>query len=304
MRVPVRGYRRAMDDAVDALVVGAGPAGLSAALWLARHRCRTLVADRGEPRNRWVDASYGYLGFDGEAPEALLRAGRQELQRYPEVEFAPVGVRSLHHLDGGFEAELDGRRLRAAAVIVATGVVDAVPPLAGLREHYGKQVFVCPLCDGYEVRGGRVVVLGAGGQVDAFATELLRWASEVTVVPLIGERPPEAVAPPATHATSPARAVIGDARGITGVELTDGRRVDCEVIFLRSEITPVTDLAIHLGCRCNDEGLLEVDAEGRTSIECVYAAGDCTPGPQLVQIAAAEGARAGLHCARRLMAQR
>src|SRR5215213_3495183 len=144
---------------VDALVIGGGPAGLSAALWLARLRCRTLVADRGEPRNRWVDASYGYLGFDGEPPSALLDAARRDLARYREVEIAPVGVRRLHRSDGHFDAELDDRRVRAAAVVVATGVVDTVPPLPGLREHYGKHVFVCPLCDGYEVRDRDVAVL-------------------------------------------------------------------------------------------------------------------------------------------------
>jgi thioredoxin reductase len=291
-----------MDDAVDVLVVGGGPAGLSAALWLGRHRCRTLVADRGEPRNRWVEASYGYLGFDGAAPDALLRAGRDELRRYPEVELAAVGVRSVHRVDGGFEAELDDRRLRTAAVVVATGVVDAVPPLAGLREHYGKHVFVCPLCDGYEVRDRRVVVLGAGGRVGAFASELLHWASEVTVVPLGDERPRDAISPPVVYAESPARTITDDERGITGIALADGRRVECDAIFLRSDITPVNELAVHLGCACNEEGLLEVDAEGRTSVDCVYAVGDCTPGPQLVQIAAAEGARAGLHCARQVMA--
>jgi thioredoxin reductase len=162
MPVPARGYGTAMDDVVDALVVGGGPAGLSAALWLARHRCRTLVADRGEPRNRWVDVSHGYLGFDGEPPAALIRAGRSELRRYPEVELASTGVRSIHRIDRGFEAELDDRRLRTAAVVIATGVADVVPPLDGLWKHYGKHVFVCPLCDGYEMRDRPVVVLGAG----------------------------------------------------------------------------------------------------------------------------------------------
>jgi thioredoxin reductase len=299
------GYGEAMAASdVDALVIGGGPAGLSAALWLARLRCRTLVADRGEPRNRWADRTYGYLGFDGQPPGALLDAGRAELRRYEEAELAPVGARSLHRADGHFEAELDDRRVRAAAVIVATGVVDAVPPLAGLREHYGTQVFVCPLCDGYEMRGRAVAVVGAGGNAGAFAQELLRWASDVTVVPLGDERPTDAVTRPARLADAPARAVLDAGDRLTAVELRDGERVPCDAVFLRSEVIGVTDLATHLGCELTDEGLLQVDEEGRTTVDCVYAAGDCTPGPHLVQVAAAQGARAGLHCAQQLVARR
>jgi thioredoxin reductase len=291
-------------QAVDVLVIGGGPAGLSAALWLARHRVRTLVADRGEPRNRWVDATFGYLGFDGEPPDALLRAGRRELARYEEAEVAPIGVRTVHRADGHFEAELDDRRLRAGAVVVATGVVDAVPPLRGLAAHYGKQVFVCPLCDGYEVRDRKVVVLGAGGSVSAFAAELLRWASEVTVVPLGDEVPDEPVEVPVRSASAPARDIVDGDDGISAVELGDGTRVECDAVFLWSGNTAVADLAAHLGCELTDEGLVRVDEHGRTTAECVWAAGDCTPGPQLVQLAAAEGARVGLHCAQQIIANR
>src|SRR4051794_35051211 len=278
---------------VDALVIGGGPAGLSAALWLARHRCRTLVADRGEPRNRWVDASYGYLGFDGAPPGALLEAGREELARYDEAELAPVGVRGVHRADGGFDAELDDRRVHARAIVIATGVVDDVPPLGGLWRHYGKQVFVCPLCDGYEQRDRRVAVLGAGGPAGAFAQELLQWAKEVTVVPLGDERPTDVVEPPVRQAPARALEIVDDADGIAGVTLVDGRRVECDGVFLRTEHTAVADLAVHLGCELTDEGLVRVDADGRTTVDCVYAAGDCTPGPQLALLAAAEGARVG-----------
>jgi thioredoxin reductase len=289
---------------VDALVVGGGPAGLSAALWLARHRFTTLVADRGEPRNRWVSSSFGYLGFDNESPHALLLAGRAELGRYDEVEVAEVGVRSLHRTGDRFDAELDDRRVRAAAVVVATGVVDDVPPLAGLREHYGKDVFVCPLCDGYEIRDRKVAVLGASGTAGAFANELLRWATEVTVVPLGTEVAADDIEPPVRSVTAPARAIVDGADGIRGIELDDGEQVECDAVFLRSRVTGVSDLATHLGCELTDEGLVRVDEHGRTCIDMLYAAGDCTPGPQIVQLAAAEGAVAGLHCAQQLTMRR
>ena len=293
-----------MEPELDALVVGGGPAGLAAALWLGRLRCRTLLADRGEPRNRWVDASFGYLGFDGQPPDALLEAGRKDLSRYAEVQQVTTGVRMLHRDGACFVAELDEGRVRAASVVLATGVVDAVPPLEGLREHYGRQVFVCPMCDGYEVREQRVAVLGAGGPAGAFAEELLRWAAHVTVVPLAEEAPTDEMPRAVTLADAPGRAVHGADGDAVVLELLDGRRVDCDAIFLRSETTGVTELGAHLGCDLDDDGLFVVDGDGRTSVTGVYAAGDCTPGPQLVQLAAAEGARAGLQCAQEVAARR
>ena len=293
-----------MTDAahIDVLVVGGGPAGLAAALWLGRHRFTTVVADRGEPRNRWVDTSFGYLGFDNQPPTALLDAGREDLSRYPSVTLIPVGVRAIHRDDGGFEVELDDRRLRSSAVVFATGVTDVVPPLPGLRERYGTDVFVCPLCDGYEIRNKEVVVLGAGGSAGEFAEELVHWASKVTVVPLGDERPRDAAPEGVEFVTTPAAELVGSPE--LGVVLSDGSTVSCGAVFLRSECRAVTDLAAHLGCALDDEGLLVVDDDGCTSVPDVYAAGDCTPGPQIVQIAAAEGTRAGLRCAQELMARR
>ncbi|MEN3271882.1 MAG: hypothetical protein V7636_643 [Actinomycetota bacterium] len=288
----------------DVVVVGGGPAGLASALWLGRHRFRTVVVDRGEPRNRWVDETFGYLGFDATPPDELLRAARRDLERYPEVTRITSGVRAAHRQADRFLVEADDEQLDAAAIVFATGVVDAVPPLPGLREHYGTSVFVCPLCDGYEVAGTRVAVLGAGGTAGAFAAELLRWARCVTVVPLGEERPTDDLPSSVSMAPARATAVEGTTSGIDRIALSDGSAVPTEVIFLRSDTIAVTDLAAHLGCDRNDEGLLVVDADGCTSLPRVYAAGDCTPGPQLVQVAAAEGARAGLHCARTLMADR
>jgi thioredoxin reductase len=290
-------------ERVDVVIIGGGPAGLAAALWLGRHRFRTVVADRGEHRNRHVDATFGYLGFDGAAPAELLAAGRRDLERYPDVRLLECGARSVHRHNGEFAVELDDGVVAASALIFATGVRDAIPPLPGLRHHYGKAAFVCPLCDGYEVRGQRVAVLGAGGTAGAFAAEMQQWASDVTIVPLGEERPDDELQDSTRLATAPAVAIVGTER-VERVELADGSSVECDALFLRSETRGVTDLAAHLGCETDDEGLLVVDADGQTSVQHVYAAGDCTPGPQIVQLAAAEGARAGLHCAQTLMAMR
>ncbi|MGQ0744328.1 MAG: NAD(P)/FAD-dependent oxidoreductase [Acidimicrobiales bacterium] len=304
----------AESEAVDALVVGGGPAGLAAGLWLARHRFKTLVVDRGEPRNRWVEASFGYLGFDGQAPEALLAAGRDHLAGYPEAELVEARVEAIEAVDGAFVADLDRpppgdgghrrRRVTARALVLATGVADRVPPLEGLRPLYGKCVFVCHLCDGYEVKDQEVAVLGAAGNAGAFATELLRWASRVIVVPLGGEGPTDTIPERAQMASAAASAVVGSDGVLDHIALADGSRVECDAIFLRSETVAVTHLARQLGCALDSDGLVMVDAEGATTVERVYSAGDATPGPQIVQVAAAEGARAGLACAQALMVGR
>jgi thioredoxin reductase len=291
------------DTDLDVLVVGGGPAGLAAGLWLGRHRFDTVIADRGEHRNRGVEASFGYLGFDGRSPRDILDAGVEELRRYPSVQLVTSGVRTVHRDGDGFCAELDDRIVRSSSVIFATGVSDGVPPLPGLRDHFGTSVFVCPLCDGYEVRDRHVAVLGAGGAAADFAEELLRWTSRITIVPLAGEAPTGDVPDDVTVATHSASEVIGADR-LEGVKLEDGTTVACDAIFLRSPKAPHTDLAAHLGCDLDADGLIVTDDDGCTSIPDVYAAGDCTPGPQIVQVAAAKGARAGLRCAQTLMSRR
>ena len=284
---------------IDVLVVGGGPAGLAAALWLGRHRLTTLVADLGEQRNRFVEASFGYLGFDTANPTDLIDAGRAELARYPSVELRAKGVRAVHRDGDSFRAELDDGRVCASALILASGVRDVVPRLPGLDRHFGSSVFVCPLCDGYECRDQDVVVLGAGGPMGAFAEELLQWTPSIVVVPLGDERPVDALPEGVRMTERPAAHVIGTDRA-EAIELDDGTRIDCGAIFFRSDTIPATEFAIHLGCDIDRDGLVVTDAEGRSSIEGVYAAGDCTAGPRIVQVAAADGARAGLACAQAL----
>src|SRR5512133_1136066 len=146
----------------DVAIVGGGPAGLSAALMLGRCRRRVLVCDLGQPRNRWSHALHGYLTRDGVPPSRLTELGRAELTQYG-VECRAIGVVGVTWCDDQFRVELgDGSEVRSRFLLLATGVVDDLPAIRGLDACYGRSVFHCPYCDGWEVRDRRLGVVGVG----------------------------------------------------------------------------------------------------------------------------------------------
>lgn len=299
--------REDVEDVQDVVVVGGGSAGLSAGLWLGRYRRRTLVLDSGEHRNRWADQAHGYLGCDPVDPGQLLEAARQQVGRYPTVELR-AGRATSARVDGeGFRVDLDdGSVLAARRLVLATGVVDELPDVDGFFDHYGTTVFHCPTCDGFEARDKRVVVIGWAEQVAGFALGLLDWAASITIV-TDGHRfdgDDEHRDALTRHRvdvrTDQAVALVGAPGALEGVRLVSGGVLPAEQVFFSLRHRPASDLAEQLGCHFTDEGCVEVDDRGETSVPGVYAAGDMTPGVQLLQVAAAKGAVAGVHCAQSL----
>ncbi|HSH22655.1 MAG TPA: NAD(P)/FAD-dependent oxidoreductase [Acidimicrobiales bacterium] len=288
----------------DAVVVGGGPAGLSAATWLARYRRRTLVLDAGEHRNRTVEATHGYFTRDGESPSSILHAATADLDAYECIERRDGEVVDIDGECGAFRVRTgDGPAIETRRVVLATGVVDAVPDLEGFDEHYGASVFHCPSCDGYEAAERHVVVLGWNAQVAGFALELLDWASSVTVVTdgrrFEGDdREHEAMADHGvTLVEDDAVALVGDRGDLRSVRLSGGNELPCGMAFFSLGHQPRTQLAEKLGCERTGEGNLVVDEHGQTTVSGVYAAGDVTPGFQLLQVATAKGTTAGVGCA-------
>jgi thioredoxin reductase len=295
----------------DAVVVGGGPAGLSAATWLARYRRSVVVLDSGEYRNRWVHRSHGYLGADPQDPMRLLQRARDELGRYETVQVRPHRATAAGRDGSGrFVVSTEGGELVALRLVLATGVVDAFPEVDGFLDHYGTSVFHCPTCDGYEARDQRVVVLGWNEHVAGFALGLLDWAAGITVVtedrPFEGEE---------RHRAGLARhgvALIEDdavsfegGRGDLGaVHLASGVRLPADLVFFSIANHPRNELAAQLGCALTPEGCMVVDDEGCTTVPGVYAAGDVTPGIQLAAVAAGKGTVAGVSCAASLRGER
>ena len=288
----------------DAVVVGGGPAGLSAATWLARYRRSVVVLDSGEYRNRWVHRSHGYLGADPQDPMRLLERGRADLARYETVQLRPHRATAVQRDGAGrFVVSTDRESLVALRLVLATGVVDGFPEVDGFVDHYGKSVFHCPTCDGYEARDKRVVVLGWSEHVAGFALGLLDWAAELTIV--TEDRPFEGDDHHREALERHGVAVVeddavsfeGEGGDLRAVRLASGVRLPADLVFFSIAHHPRNELAAQLGCALTPEGCLVVDDEGCTSVPGVYAAGDVTPGIQLAAVAAGKGTVAGVSCA-------
>ncbi|MDQ1686071.1 MAG: hypothetical protein QOC82_2808 [Frankiaceae bacterium] len=291
----------------DAVVVGGGPAGLAAATWLARYRRDVVLVDAGEQRARPVEWSHGYLGRDPQRPLDLIAIARTQLLGYSTTSDIVGSVVSARRDGEHFVLELDdGRELTTLRVVLATGVVDACPDIDGFAEHYGASAFHCPACDGYDAQDRDVVAYGWDERLVGFAASLLNWARSVTVLTgghrFAGDEACQDVL--SRHdievVETPAVRMLGSRGELTGIELADGRVVPAELLFFSVDHTPRADLARALGCRIDDEGYVEIDGNGATSVEGVYAAGDLVPGLQLVQVAAAQGTAAGIAAARSL----
>jgi thioredoxin reductase len=290
---------------VDVCVVGAGPAGLAAATWLGRYRRTTVVLDSSEHRNRGVAQAHGYLGSDPVNPADLLERARRDLNQYSDVTIRRTKVLSAQcGVDGLFSLRLsDEEEIHAKRVIFATGVRDAFPDIENFFDFYGKTVFHCPSCDGYEARDQTVVVFGWSANVAGFARGLLEWAANVRVVtdgrPFEGERNHRRQLEDLGIAVveDEVDELCGADGDLEAVRLRAGGVLPCTRAFFSIAHHPRTQLAEQLGCELTGEGCLAVDHEGRTSVPGVYGAGDMTPGMQNVQTAAAEGAQAGTACA-------
>ncbi|MGI8618732.1 MAG: NAD(P)/FAD-dependent oxidoreductase, partial [Gemmatimonadaceae bacterium] len=281
----------------DVAIVGGGPAGLSAAIWLARYERSVVVVDSGDPRNWETRGVNGFLGLPTIKPPDLRASGRDECRRY--------GVQLIDHevctaRQGGnssFALELaDGRALSAKRLLLAIGVKDVWPGIPGLAACYGESAHVCPDCDGYEAKGKKTVVIGTGRRAVGMALALANWTDEIIICTNCGaqdltkemlERLQALNIPVLCERV---QSVASSDSDVSCIQLEGGMQLDCERIFFSLGQHPADDLGAQLKCERDEAGLIVVNEGQRTSIENVYAAGDITPGPQLAIAAAAAGA--------------
>jgi len=282
----------------DVVVVGAGPAGLSAALILGRCLRRVLVCDTGAPRNAASHALHGFLTRDGIAPAELLRIGREQLARYETVELRRAEIVDAIPRDGGFDVVLQsGALVSCRKLLLATGVVDQLPTVDGFAPLFGRSAFHCPYCDGWEVRGQPLVVYGKGRSGRGLALELRVWSNDIV---LCSDGPAELDADERNQLTRNGIAVheeqIARLEGRNGllerVRFVDGSMIERRALFFILGERQHSDLAARLGCQLTWRGSIWTDRYEATSVPGLYVAGDASRAVQLAIVAAAEGAEA------------
>lgn len=290
----------------DVLIIGAGSAGLSAALTLGRCLRRVLVADGGPPRNEQSPGVHGFFTRDGVRPAELLRLGQQELKPYDTVEVRSLHIAELVREGKGFRATGYGTAddapatITARRVLLATGVADILPPLPGFRELWGRGVLHCPYCHGWEVRQQPLAVFGQGRTVTGLALLVSRWSRDVVIV----TNGPGHLTPNARRRLrrekigvreEPIKGLIGTpGRDLRCIQFEDGSELERTALFLHAPQHQRTPLAANLGARITRKGAVWVDSKLHTSIPGLYAAGDTKPGAQQAILAAADGNHAAI----------
>lgn len=293
----------------DCIVIGAGPAGLSAALFLARYRRRVLTFHHNSPRNIYSHGVHGFLGHHGILPTELLARGRDEVTMHGGliVEGCVTKVERIgeecFRVSTGDEKIVE-QLFDARCLLLATGLRDLTPDCPGFREFYGVSVHHCPDCDGFESTGKRIAVVSRGKSAVGFTLGLLTWTDKLTLITngdagdLTDEHRAQLAAFNIPITNQRIAKLEGDAetKQIANVRFEDGDSLECDSLFFNLGTEPVSNLHEMLGCRIDEDcGLVWVDEDQQTSVAGVYAAGDLTPKSQLAVVAAAKGAMAAIH---------
>jgi thioredoxin reductase len=285
----------------DVLIIGAGAAGLSAGLVLARAQADVLIVDAGQPRNAPAEHMHGFVSRDGMPPRDFLAAGRAEVASYGG-RFVRAAVTTIaRSADGSFRVTFgDGMIATSRALLVATGLVDELPDIPGVAERWGTLVHHCPYCHGHEVRQQRIAVIG-GFQREMSMKQaglLRRYSDRVTFIANGIELSPHELHRLTAFGVAVVDGTVAQLLGAPGaleaVELSDGRTVECDAAFIAPHQAPHDALLKSLGCEADpDTGLVVADGFGQTSVPGVWAAGNVvTPTAQVITAAGAGSATA------------
>lgn len=286
----------------DVIIIGGSYAGLAAALQLVRARRQVLIVDAGERRNRFTRHSHGFLGQDGQPPEAIAAKGRSEVLAYPTAAWREALATEARAVSDGFVVRAGSDEHRGKRLILATGVVDELPAIPGLAERWGKQIFYCPYCDGYEFGMGRLGVLATREASTRFALLISEWAGAgKTTFFLNGTVEPEKeqLAALASRNIAVERenvvAVAGEEPALE-LRLGNGRSSQLDGLFLLPSTRLNSPFAEQLGCELEtgQHGpLYKTDETKETTVAGVFACGDAALTMPSVAFAVADGVRAG-----------
>lgn len=279
---------------LDAIIVGAGPAGLTAAIYLGRFKRRIAVIDSGDSRAAWIPITHNHPGWpDGIKGTDLLARIRAQAEKYgPDIRQGLV--EAVRPTGDGFEVTIDGQILRATNVLLACGVKDNDPPLPGVEQAVRRALIrICPICDGYEVSGQAVGVIGDGDLGAREALFLLNWTEQVSLIH-VGPKTALSAASRAKLATAgvalietACQSVVLENDSLTALCFGPDQTVRFDALYAALGCVARSELAVQAGARLDDQNRLIVDDHQQTSVPGLFAAGDLVRG--LNQISTAEG---------------
>jgi thioredoxin reductase len=284
----------------DVIVVGGGPAGLSAALLLGRCCRRVLVLDAGHPRNERSRAVHGFLSRDGTPPLELLDCARQQLSRYSNVTLQSAEVLDAEQTPEGFTVILaDGSRELCRKLLLATGIIDELPEIPGLEQFYGRSVHPCPYCDGWEWRDQPVGIYGRGEKGSGLALMLTLWTKDLVLctdgVTELSNRQRERLL---LHGIAVREERIARLHGADGlleaIVFSTGEVLPRNAIFFNTGARQKSPLIAKLGCELDEKGKADTGDFQESNVPGLYIVGDACGDVQFAIVAAAEGARAAV----------
>jgi thioredoxin reductase len=288
------------DQPYDVIIIGGGPAGLSAALVLGRCCRKVLVVDAGNPRNVRSQGIHGFLTREGCRPTEFLTMAREQIATYG-VEFREGTVMSLDRAGERFRATLlDGSVALCRKTLLATGVIDKLPDLEGIEDFYGISVHHCPYCDGWEHRDGRIAVYGAGRNGSGLSLVMKTWSRDVV---LYSDGPSRLSAKEREKLSrngidvvdKKIRRLEGTFGKLERIVFEDGDTVPRTALFFSTGNVQRSDLPASIGCTLTSKGAVRVGRDQRSSCKGIFVAGDASEDTQYVIVSAAEGAKAAMH---------
>lgn len=284
----------------DCIIVGGGPAGLNAAIVLGRCRRKVLVFDTGQHRNRLSHGIHNYLTRDDILPQEFLQICHKELEKYSVQRIHKKVVNAKKNEDNVFVVkDENGTTYYSKKLLIATGLTDTIPDIDGLRECFGKSVFHCPYCDGWEVRDKKIGVYARNKEGWELALALKGWSDNVSLY-TDGKKKVKPFqkeyldANEITVITTPILKMQGEDGFLRKIILKNGEERHCDALFFVNGYTQQCNIAEAFGCEVSKKGVIVTNRLGQTNISGLYVAGDASKDLQFVVVAGAEGAKAGV----------
>ncbi|MGO0173180.1 NAD(P)/FAD-dependent oxidoreductase [Bacillus licheniformis] len=283
---------------LDVAIIGGGPAGLNASLVLGRARKNVAVIDAGRPRNAVTRKAHGFLTRDGISPSEFRQIAKEQISAYPSVSFIADKAVSITKTGGHFQmTTAQGNTFASKKVLFAVGMKDQPLDIPGLAEVYGKSAFVCPYCDGWELRDKPLVIITKGDEAIHFASLISGWTNRFTICTngphqLTDEQCEELSRHRVPVFEAPIRCIDSDDGIVQQVVLEDGTTIPCKGIFFKTELVTGSDLPRAIGCDITESGTVVVDNFGKTNIPGIYSAGDAATKLHQAVVAASMGAMA------------